>query len=382
MVRRDLILKLIVERFIKTCEPVGSETLKEIYHLEVSSATIRSVMLGLEKEGFVEKPHASGGRVPTEKGYRYYVENLRDEGVDQAAKNALQCVLGAKSQSVEEVIKNACEILSNMTSLASAVLGQGSGEEELASIQLVPLGGNAASAVFVTNQGYVEHKTFMIDEKLGVDKVASSMKAISERLVGTPIGKLTGKMEAMKPILIEYLLGQEVLYDAIFAALSQLATERVSVYGKDELLAQPEFQDPARLRKMVEALDNPSALIEQLVSGRKKNVDGVEIALGKDDLEGLALVSANVALPGNPSVSLTLLGPQRMDYAKAMSTLRYFAEQLDRYFGMKGVKDPCQTASQKKESQPLSPTGSSTRKTSSSARKAQTPRKKKASRKS
>ena len=114
MTRRDEILKLIVEHFIKTAEPVGSKTLQEVYHLDVSSATIRNEMNALEQDGYLEKTHTSSGRVPSEKGYQYYAEHIRETGVDEQAKNALANVLSEKSKSVEEVMKEACEILSHM----------------------------------------------------------------------------------------------------------------------------------------------------------------------------------------------------------------------------------------------------------------------------
>ncbi len=364
MTSRDEILKLIIEHFIKTCEPVGSKVLKEAYGLEECSASIRSAMGMLEADGYIEKPHAAAGRVPTAKGYAYYVDHLRHGGVDETAKNALQGILSEKSKSIEEVMRQSCEVLSSMTNLASAVLGQGGKEERLVSIQLIPLGGTTASAVFVTDKGYVEHKTFVMEEGSSPERLASTVKLINDRLTGTPIGELVAKLEAMRPLLEDFLLGQEVLYDAIMGALAELQTERISVYGAKELMKQPEFQDVDSLKRLLRALEDPGRLVEGVSSGKKKDVDGVEIALGEDELEGLAIVSASVDIPSNPGVSLTLLGPKRMDYARAMATLRYFAEQLDRYFGGKGDS----TWTKKKESSPAKSAGK-TKKTPSSAKK-------------
>src|SRR5574344_2485390 len=171
MTRQDEILKLIVEHFIKTAEPVGSKTLQEVYKLEVSSATIRNEMNALEQDGYLEKTHTSSGRVPSEKGYQYYAEHIRETSVDEGAKNALANVLSEKSKSVEEVMKESCEILSHMTNLASVVLGPSVQQERLAKVQLIPLSKNSATAVFVTDQGYVENKTFIVDEKLHMEDV-------------------------------------------------------------------------------------------------------------------------------------------------------------------------------------------------------------------
>ena len=127
MTRRDEILKLIVEHFIKTAEPVGSKTLQEVYHLDVSSATIRNEMNALEQDGYLEKTHTSSGRVPSEKGYQYYAEHIRETGVDEQAKNALANVLSEKSKSVEEVMKEACEILSHMAAFQQGASTGGAG---------------------------------------------------------------------------------------------------------------------------------------------------------------------------------------------------------------------------------------------------------------
>ena len=139
MNRRDRILKLIVEHFIKTAQPVGSQTLINEYGLNYSSATIRAEMNALEGDGLLEKTHTSSGRVPSSKGYRYYIDNLRERSVSEEFKYQMQTILDQKTQSIENVIKESCEILSQMTSLASIVLGPNAKEEKLASVQIIPL---------------------------------------------------------------------------------------------------------------------------------------------------------------------------------------------------------------------------------------------------
>ena len=195
MTRRDEILKLIVEHFIKTAEPVGSKTLQQEYHLEVSTATIRNEMNALENDGYLEKTHTSSGRVPSEKGYSYYVANLRSGSVDERAKNALQTVLSERTKSVEEVIKESCEILSQMTNLASVVVGNSLEEEHLVSISIVPIGGNTATALFVTDKGYVENKTFILSQNNKMADVTKCLKILDERLKGTKISQLSKKLE-------------------------------------------------------------------------------------------------------------------------------------------------------------------------------------------
>jgi heat-inducible transcriptional repressor len=338
MTRSEEILKLIVEHFIKTAEPVGSKTLKEAYNLKWSSATIRIDMTSLEKDGYIEKPHTSGGRIPTKKGYAYYCEHLRGTGVDDKVKYALQSVFTEKTKSVEEVIRESCEILSNMTNLASVVLGPSVNEECLARIQIIPLSANTATAVFVTDKGYVENKTFIVDKKTSMDQVEKTVEALNARLAGTPISELVPKMEAMRPAFTDYMVGQEVVYHALLEAFVQFTGERVAMYGEGSLLEQPEFaKDAEKLKKLLKLLRDPDALRKAVDDG-EATPSGVSIKIGseKDGLQDVALMSAELDIPGSKGARLTVLGPTRMDYEKVAATLKYFATELDRYFAGQG----------------------------------------------
>jgi heat-inducible transcriptional repressor len=340
MTRQDEILKLIVEYFIKTAQPVGSKTLMEAYRLDYSSATIRNEMNALEKAGYLEKTHTSSGRVPSEAGYQYYVEHLREGAVDEGVKNALSAILSERTKSVEEVMKESCEILSHMTNLASVVLGPAVNDEHLQKVQIIPLGKNTATAVFVTDKGYVENKTFVVPDNLSMEEVEKNIAVLNDRLIGTPIAQLVPKMEAMRPILKDYMVGERALYDAILSAFVKFTGERVALYGKEALFSQPEFaSDMTKLKKVLELLDNPEELRKAVAEG-KKTPTGVQISIGtpKDGMEDVALVSAHLSIPGSDGSCLTVLGPSRMDYENVVATLEYVTAALDRYFStqMKG----------------------------------------------
>ncbi len=338
MTRGEQILKMIVEHFVKTAQPVGSQTLLEEYGLEYSSATIRAEMNSLEKEGYLEKPHTSAGRVPSSKGYQYYAEHLRDERLDATVKYAIQSVLEKKAQSVEEVIRQSCEILANMTNLASVVLGPKVSEEHLVSVQIIPLGGKTATAVFVTDQGYVENKTFLIDEKMTIEDVQKTVGLLNERLSGTAISDLVPKMEAMKPALSDYLIGQDTIYQAILEAFLRFAGERMNLYGKSNLLEQPEFaEDAKKLRQVLSLLDDPNALRKAMETSISDADDNVKVAIGSEEegLKDVSIVTANIQIPGRKNASISLVGPTRMDYDKAMEMLDYVSSTLDDYFNNK-----------------------------------------------
>jgi len=331
MNRRDKILKLIVDHFIKTAQPVGSQTLLDEYHLEYSSATIRSEMNALEIDGLLEKTHTSSGRVPSSKGYRYYVDNLREKSLDEEIQHRIQTVLNQKVQSAEEVIKESCEILSHMTNLVSVVLGPNANEEKLVSLQIIPIIEKSATAVFVTDTGYVENKTFNVGEKIKIDDVQSCVKLLNDRLSGTPISELVIKMQAIKPLISDLIVGHDILYQAMLETFLRFASDRLSLYGRERLLDQPEYStDIHKLKKILQMLNSPDLLRDITKEGDNE----LTIRIGEDDndYEDVAVVSAKLKVPGQKEGSIAIVGPRRMDYAKVINYLEYVVESIEKHF--------------------------------------------------
>ena len=330
--RSDTILKYIVEYFIKTAQPVGSHTLIEVYNLQYSSATIRNEMYALEKLGLIEKTHSSSGRVPSAKGYKYYCEKLRDSEVDEQLKQSLQLVLDQRVKSVEEVIGRSCEILSHMTNLVSVVMGPDENSEKLASVQLVQISSNTITAIFVTDKGYVENKTFILEEGIDAKEIVSCMGILNERLKGTPVSQLIDKMQALKPVLSDYVISHDVVYQALMETFLRFASDRLSLYGREELFNNPEFkQDADKLERVFKLLQDSSVF---KTVGNKD--DGIAINIG--DVEGnpdVSMVTAKIKVGEEGEQTLTLLGPTRMDYGKVLSAMEYIVNELNKYFEKK-----------------------------------------------
>ena len=325
LTRSDTILKYIVEYFIKNAQPVGSHTLIDEYHLPYSSATIRNEMFALEKMGYIEKTHSSSGRVPSSKGYRYYCEHLRDKSIDEALKNSLQVVLEQKIQSIEEVIKESCEILSHMTNLVSVVSGSGEEIERLANVQLIQISENTLTAVFVTDKGYVENKTFIMPSSIKANEVVECVKLLNDRLVGTPVNELVPKMEALKPVLSDYVVSHDLVYQALLETFIRFAGDRLSLYGRDELFSQPEFKNDAEKLQEVLRILNDKAIFKEMDMD-----EGVTLDIGESSPD-VSMVSTKVKI-GNGENTITLLGPTRMDYDKVLTALEYITEELNKYF--------------------------------------------------
>ena len=169
--RQIVIFKTIVDEFTRTAEPVGSKTLMALLDFPCSSATIRNEMAALEAEGLLEKTHTSSGRIPSSAGYRFYVENLMEKELDEGVKNSLQKVFKERHYSLDEIVKKSCDILSDMTNLTSVVLGPDSKCQRLQHVQLIPISERSAVAIFVTDHGHTENKTFQFDEKVSVEDI-------------------------------------------------------------------------------------------------------------------------------------------------------------------------------------------------------------------
>ncbi|MCQ2753216.1 MAG: heat-inducible transcriptional repressor HrcA [Bacilli bacterium] len=342
MTRKEEILKLIVQHFIRTAEPVASKTLIEQYGLDFSSATIRAEMNELEKEGLLEKTHTSSGRIPSKQGYEYYLSHLRENNINNEIKMRLQTVMNQKVASVENVIKESCEILAKMTNLVSVISANNSNDEHLISIQIIPISQNSATAILVTDKGYVENRTFVFDNDVSVDDITNCVKLLNDRLKGTSIKDLVPKMEAIRPILNDYVIEHDVVYQALFETFLRFASDRMALFGKDELLNQPEFKDNAdRLKKVIELFEHPEALKKE-ISKATKDIDSnvsIHIADKNKKNDDMSVVSASINIGDKSTGTIALLGPTRMDYDKAVSLLEYVSSELNKRFKNVGGKE-------------------------------------------
>ena len=332
LTRSDTILKYIVEYFIKNAQPVGSHTLIDEYHLPYSSATIRNEMFALEKMGYIEKTHSSSGRVPSSKGYKYYCKYLRDKGIDEALKNSLQVVLEQKVRSVEEVIKESCEILSHMTNLVSVVTGSKDSVERLANVQLIQISDNTLTAVFVTDKGYVENKTFIIPSTIKSEEVVDCVKILNDRLKGTPVNELVDKMEALKPVLNDYVVSHDIVYQALLETFIRFAGDRLSLYGRDELFNQPEFRNDAeKLQEVFKLLSDKSLFKEVQGTKLDEGKEKVVLNIGETNPD-VSMVTTTFKIGDREESTITMVGPTRMDYDKVLSALEYITDELNKYF--------------------------------------------------
>ncbi|MED9812682.1 MAG: heat-inducible transcriptional repressor HrcA [Longibaculum muris] len=329
--RQLLILKCIVEEFVETAEPVGSKTLMAKYQLPYSSATIRNEMSFLEEHGFLEKTHTSSGRIPSTEGYRFYVNTLMQPSVDDEVKNQVATILGNRHRSLNEIIKESCQMLSELTHLTTVALGPNSGYERLQNITLVPLTEHSVTAIIVTDKGHVENRNFNVKNNAYLEDLTSCVNVMNELLDGTPINQVAFRLERdVKPILSARIKEHEVLFNAFLEAFMKFANSHVYFSGKENLLYQPEYNDVNKLRRLVTAFENSQSWksLEPIALE-----EGVSVRIGSDspieDLNDVSVISASFKTGNESKGSISVIGPTRMPYEKVVSLVEYISQSLE-----------------------------------------------------
>ena len=329
--RQLLILKCIVEEFVETAEPVGSKTLMAKYQLPYSSATIRNEMSFLEEHGFLEKTHTSSGRIPSTEGYRFYVNTLMQPSVDDEVKNQVATILGDRHRSLNEIIKESCQMLSELTHLTTVALGPNSGYERLQNITLVPLTEHSVTAIIVTDKGHVENRNFNVKNNAYLEDLTSCVNVMNELLDGTPINQVAFRLERdVKPILSARIKEHEVLFNAFLEAFMKFASSHVYFSGKENLLYQPEYNDVNKLRRLVTAFENSQSWksLEPIALE-----EGVSVRIGSDspieDLNDVSVISASFKTGNESKGSISVIGPTRMPYEKVVSLVEYISQSLE-----------------------------------------------------
>ena len=330
------ILRAIVDEFVSTAEPVGSKTLVDKYDLPYSSATIRNDMAALESMGYLEKPHTSAGRIPSNKGYQYYCEHLLKKDMDDEVKYALSNIFDRRSANIEDAIKESCRIVSEMTKLASGMLGPDAKNQTLEHIKVFQIDPKTAVCVFISNIGHTENKTFNFQDEVPIEDIQTCTDILNDRLKGTPIQDLPEKLESLKPILTKSVQRFEMLYNAFAGAFVKFASETLYFDGTTNMMYQPEYADIEKLKELTKFFDD-SRLFRSLVDKQTGSNDVVAVTpkgtelVWKDDI---AIVSSEIRLSDNPdeNARLMVVGPRRMEYSRVVNLLDFICKEIEEMF--------------------------------------------------
>ena len=326
--RKDLLLKEIVEVYIKTIKPVSSKSLVEKF--KCSSATIRNEMAELEKLKLLEKHHISSGRIPSEKGYKYYVANLMEpdklSGTDVLK---LQRIFSNKELVISDAIQKSMDIISDLTNYTSVTLGKNSDNNLLKKVDIIHLSKSEILAIVATDKGIVEKKKFVLEEHINIKEVIKVSEIINNLLVNTPISKVSERLELeIKPIIKKEITKQEAVYNIFYKAFTDFVkdSQNYDVRGRSKIINHPEYHDVEELLQLTTKLDD----VKNLKKITDIKSDDVSIYIGSDNLvdENISIIKKSYKAEGEEG-TIAILGPKRMDYSKIVGLLNIIDESIN-----------------------------------------------------
>lgn len=327
--RQVLILQSIVENFITTNQPVGSKQIAQ--NIDFSSATIRNDMSKLEKEGLIKKTHISSGRVPSEKGYRYYVDYIKkDYELSNSENEKLKQLSGGDIVSENNYLEKNAIVLSDLTDCTAVILAPTKTDRRINKIEVILLSSRSILVILVTNIGEVFQQNYKLDADFTAEDIAEINKLLQSYFydvdMATAYVMIHGELE-------KYLKNKVNNYDMIVVALNRLLQNKikktVALGGKYNLLKQPDIDNVEKLKEVVSLLEDDK-IVELLdnneVTDKPSIKIGTELKLG--NIDDLSLVSSSYNTSKGQGV-IAVFGPKRMDYSKIMTLIACVRDNLN-----------------------------------------------------
>ena len=328
--RKKQILQAIVEEYIETAEPVSSGNLVENGKIDFSSATIRNEMAELEKIGFIEKPHTSAGRIPSQKGYRYYVDELLRE--DRLTKREMEYIkekLETKVNNLEELTKIATTTLSEITHYTTIAVGPNVNNHTIIDIKFVLLGSRMLMAIILTDSGIVRESIIKFDEDLDQSHIDDLTVIFRNKLVGKQLEKLNSPIEDF--IMVEMKTSINVI-KKIVDEINKILEESSKLYleGTNKALDLPEFKKVDLAKSFLNVLDEKEMVTNILNTGIAKDIN---VYIGSEseheELKDFSIVTFNHLLEDKDIGTIGIIGPKRMNYSKIISVMKFISKKLN-----------------------------------------------------
>lgn len=335
--RQKLILKVIIDDYVRFAEPVGSRAIAKRADVTFSPATIRNEMADLEDLGYLEQPHTSAGRIPSHKGYRYYVDHLMGaQKVSNIDVRTIRDMLVKKRAEVEDLASNTANILSDLTNYTAIVLGPEVFKASLRSLQLVPLNDKHCVCILVTDTGYVEKKLATIPPEIDGNQLEKLTNILNHKLQGTPLYKLSHKLfsEVAKEMErnIDNFEQAMLFLEEVIAEKNVSDGRGIFLKGTSHILNQPEFKDIEKVRTMLALLEQNKVMVD-LFSNQSRVT---EVRIGQEnkiqEVHDCSIISASYIIDGKPAGSIGIIGPTRLDYAKVITLIDYISADLSKIF--------------------------------------------------
>lgn len=325
--RQKEMLRVIVEEYIQTAKPVSSNHICK--KMKCSSATIRNEMARLEELRLLEKNHFASGRIPSEEGYKYYVENLmKPKNMTGEDMLKLQTIFKNNSLDLNDTIKKSIEIVSEITNYTAVVLGSTSKENRLKKVEVIPLEENKILSIVITDKGVVQHKTLYLPDKVSNEEVKKTVELINKLVVGTPINEVSEKLEyEVKPIIRDYVNQYEVLYNTFYDAFHEFTTNQnsnVHFEGRTNMLKQPEFNSIDKVKEILTKFEDVNS-----ISKMQEEENGINIYVGSDTelSSDVSVIKTKYNIDGEEG-TIAIIGPKRMEYDRVVTILDYIKNNL------------------------------------------------------
>lgn len=332
--RKASILRAIVSHYVRTGEPVGSKTLVESYRLNVSPATVRNDMSALEEAGLIYQPHTSAGRVPTDVGYRYFVDEwAADVRLPPEDARAIRTFFGEPRFELEDALRRTASLLSRLTQSAAVVFAPALDKSTIRHVEVVRLAGDRAMLVVVTDTGRVENLVLQIPAELDDIQLDQLTEMLNRLTAGTPLedapALVAGNVDRFP---LEFRQPVESVGRALHEEMTQRETERVFLEGTANIVDEHKFADLESVRQVISALEHRRLLLEVLADALGQGSLSVRIGSENEaqEMQLCTVITAPYGAQGTALGSLGVVGPTRMDYRKTIAAVYEVSSQLGR----------------------------------------------------
>ncbi len=328
--RKKKILQAIIDEYINTAEPVSSGVIEKNYRLGCSSATIRNEMVELEKIGYLEKPHTSSGRVPSAKGYRFYVDELiKEDDISLQEIKYIQSKLETKVNEIEELTQIATSTLSEVTHYTSVSIGPRANFQNIEEVKFVLLGTRMLMAVILTDTGIVKETIIKFDEDITEEQVNTLNFIFNNKLKGKPLDEIDKPLEEYIFSEMNYSLN---VIKPIMQQLDRVINEESKLYleGANKAFELPEFKSLEVARNFINLIDTKEVVRDLLNTGFAKDIN---VYIGDENeneqLKDFSIITFKHRYQDKDLGTIGIIGPKRMDYSKVISVMKYISKKLN-----------------------------------------------------
>ena len=333
--RKVKILRAIIANYLETGEPVGSRTISKYTDLNLSAATIRNVMADLEELGYLVQPHTSAGRIPTDKGYRFYVDIMMEE---KSETEKQQGALLERVDKLESLLKQVAKVLAYNTNYASMVTTPRLLNKQVKFIQLSQVDEEELVAVIVVGNNVARNQLIHVSRPLGNEEVLKFNILLNTFLQGVSVEEINLEMmQTMKQQAGEYADILESIFEGIVYAVKEAEEMQIYTSGASNILRYNELNDVSRAQALLETFEDKEGLnqlADEALSSDEK--DGIKIYIGDEspvqDMKNYSIITSTYELPEGAKGTIGIIGPKRMDYKKVVSTLKNLTDELDQIF--------------------------------------------------